>query len=167
MDQDVRHAVADPQYKTAPADLAVDQSKRTFTVIAEERLLMIVHDTKLLARLGRAVALLVHIVEECGSGDASGINLHEAARALGVPYSTVKSWLTALETARLITKCPHGRDGAEIRLNTVSIVRMPVFTRAGETLTKAREMLAAVGVTVAGALAGAESAIRTEQGVLI
>lgn len=132
------------------------------SIVAEERLLAMVHDIGLLANIGRAVALLSYIIALSGSSDQCVINLHEAAAQIGQPYSTVKSWLTGLEQAGLIRKTLQGREGLQIQLDTERIQRAPVFSRIAARLLATAESLRAVQVTVADVVAHAQAGIGAE-----
>jgi len=143
----------------ASADLADQIVRHRFSLVAEERLLALVHDTAMLAKIGRAMALLSHIVTRCAELDQCVVNLHETALEIGQPYSTVKSWLTALEEAGLVTKTSQGRDGVKIELNTARVTRMPVFEQIAGAFQAAVQLLQAVQTTMNGVLSHAASTV--------
>ncbi len=150
----------------ASAGLADQLVTRTFSVVAEERLLAMAHDVESLARMGRAAALLSYIIVKCGNADGSVINLHQAAQNIGQPYSTVKTWLTVLEDAALISKSSLGRDGVRVDLLTDHVRRLPVFEEMGKCLGNAATMLRAVQTTTVGALEHAAAPMRKWMEVL-
>ena len=147
------------------ANLAIVTGGRKFSTVEEERLLALAHDSALLAQHGRAVALLGYIISACGSADGCEVNLHTAARDIGAPYSTVKSWLTGLEQAGLVRKTIHGRDGLRVELDTGRVRRVPVFELIRRRLDVTVDALRAAQVTVAHVLAHTEARIVREREV--
>jgi len=124
------------------------------------------HDIALLAELGRSVALLSYIIALCGNHNQCVINLHEVAEKIGLPYSTVKSWLASLEQVGLIHKTLQGREGLLIELDAFRVQRAPVFNQITNVMRTTADSLRAVQVTVADVMAHAQAGISAELEVL-
>lgn len=148
------------------ATLADNNATNILCIAAEERLLALIHNTELLALLGKSVSLLSHIIIACAANDSCMINLHEAAQKIGQPYSTIKTWMAGLEAAGLIWKTVHGRDGVRVELDTNRVHRAPMFKQIVGRLDEAAEALRAAQVTLGNVLAHAETGVRKELEVL-
>ncbi len=91
---------------------------------AERRSMSLISSTPELARIGQPLPLLVEVIQACGDDDECLIQLHETAAKLDISHSTLKTWLRRLDTLRLVSRKPAGKQGVRIRLHTEALPRL-------------------------------------------
>lgn len=105
------------------------------------RVLALAGQKQLGARLGAAHALLVFIIEKCGSADLCVLTYQEAAVTLGVHRKTVQSYCDTLEKEKLIARTPRGPKGIEIRMNTGLIGFVDLHRKDDEARAEAKTLI--------------------------
>ena len=100
------------------------------------RLLALANNPKRLREIDEAFPLLVVILKTCADGDEAVINLHDAARAVGVSHTAVKLWLKKLSERGYVTKEQAGKLGVKVWL-TADI--FDVQTEGGGTPPSAQD----------------------------